>query len=121
MEKINSMRTEMDMVNSSYEPLWGDDINTAINEAIEVAKKKGKTIRFYFNDVTISVNSDSDPSLIHRDWHRATNSYTNKEVGPKPNLVLTKKEIENDARIDALNEELYKLYQENNEMKNQGN
>ena len=61
-------------------------------------------MKFDFNGVMVSVRSDSNPELIFRDWSRAMSGYIEKAVGPYPNPVLTDKENESDARIEAKKE-----------------
>jgi hypothetical protein len=88
------------------------EITQTIREAIEVSGTygwtdfdyKGALVKFDFNGVMVSVQTDSDPELIHRDWLRALNGYIDKAVGPYPNPVLTDEEKESDARIEAKNE-----------------
>ena len=63
------------------------------------------SVKFEFNGVTVSVRMDSDPELIYRDWSRGLSGYIDKNVGPYPNPVLTDEEKENDARIEAENEQ----------------
>lgn len=62
------------------------------------------TVSFEFNDVDISVKSDSDAELILRDFHRAMSSYIGKQVGPYPSEQLTEEEVASDAAIEAENE-----------------
>lgn len=77
------------------------NIKDTIAEAISVADcMLDVTIQFEFNDVIVSVRSDSNPELIHRDWLRSLNGYIGKNVGPNPNPVLTDKEKASDARIE---------------------
>lgn len=71
----------------------------------EWVKQKGGLVKFEFNGVTVSVRMDSDPELIYRDWSRGLSGYIDKNVGPYPNPVLTDEEKENDARIEAENEQ----------------
>lgn len=90
----------------------GSEISQTIREAIEISGTygwtdfdyKGALVKFDFNGVMVSVQTDSDPELIYRDWNRAMNGYIDKAVGPYPNPVLTHEEKETDARIEAENE-----------------
>lgn len=65
----------------------------------------GVSLTFEFNGVTVTVREDSDPELIYRDWSRALSGMIDKNVGPYPNPVLTDEEKENDARVEAENEQ----------------
>ena len=90
----------------------GAQINNCIREAISFSKNvnypeysvDSTLVSFEFNDVIVSVKSDSNPDLIYRDWVRAYAGYIDKNVGPYPNPVLTDEEVENDARIEAENQ-----------------
>ncbi len=88
----------------SIETLIGSSVTTTISEAITLANNLDADIQFDFNGVTITVNQDSNPDLIYRDWSRALSGYTNSAVGPSPNPILTAEEIANDNRIEAENE-----------------
>lgn len=91
--------------NGDYIARTGADIMSTIAEAIALsAEENDKVITFEFNYVTVSVRSDSNPGLIHRDWSRSLNGYIGKSVGPNPNPVLTDEEKESDALIEEKNE-----------------
>lgn len=90
--------------NGVLEPMAGSNIVATIAEAIVIAGEQDRPITFVFNGVTITVHSDSNPELIHRDWSRAMSGYINKSVDPYPTSVLTEKERASDARIHAKNE-----------------
>lgn len=85
---------------------WHGDIDTAIHEIIVLSRQMSEPVQFDFNGVTLLVNGDSDPSLIHRDWSRGMNGYLGKNptVGPYPSVVLSDDDIKNDAVIEAANE-----------------
>ena len=88
----------------SIDVMAGADITNTIAEAIDVARGLDTTLQFKFNDVAVSVRSDSNPALIHRDWSRALNGYIDKNVGPNPNPVLTDEEKASDAHVEKENE-----------------
>lgn len=88
-----------------FEVMAGANITSTIAEAIALAADEDRTIVFEFNGVNVSVVAGSDPDLIYRDWSRAFSGYIEKNVGPNPNPVLTDEEQENDARIEAENEQ----------------
>ena len=81
----------------------GANITGKIAEAIAFSANENRAIAFEFNDVIVTVHSDSDPELIYRDYLRAYKGYINEDIGPYPNLVLTDEEKANDARIEAEN------------------
>ena len=107
------MRDLCNMKAVTFEAAPGSTIDSCIREAISFSELNGRhdhgensaLVSFKFNDVTVSVKSDSNPELVHRDWHRAMNGYIDKNVAPYPNPVLTDEEKENDARIEAENEQ----------------
>ncbi|MCB9835087.1 hypothetical protein H6792_03625 [Candidatus Nomurabacteria bacterium] len=107
MQDLWNMRT------ATFDAASGSSVEDCIQEAIDFSKEngchkygeQGTLVSFEFNDVTVSVRSDSNPELIYRDWSRAINDYIDKNVGPYPNPVLTDEEKENDARIKAENEQ----------------
>jgi hypothetical protein len=83
-------------------PAPGSNINAVIPEAIQLAK--GRPFTFEFNEVTVTVCSDSDPMLIYRDWQRALSGYITGGVGPYPPVKLTAAELAHDAKVEAQNE-----------------
>ena len=87
--------------NGEYQVKMGSNIRDTIIEGIVLSVEKKCSIEFEHNGITVSVGPDSDPRLIYRDWSRALKGYIGKNVGPNPNLVLTDKELANDARIKA--------------------
>lgn len=107
------MRNLWNMKAVTFDPTPGSRINACIQEAIDFSRlngwhdhgERGTLVSFEFNDVIVSVKSDSDPVLIYRDWNRAMSGYIDKKVGPYPSPVLTDEEKENDARIEAENEQ----------------
>lgn len=84
--------------------MCGSTITNTIAEAIAFSAKRNRPVAFKFNDVTVTVRSDSNPELIYRDWSRALSGYIGQNVGPYPNPVLTDEEKASDARIKAKNE-----------------
>lgn len=82
----------------------GSHIDATIQEAIELAQDEQRFITFDFNGVTITVDAESDPSLIYRDWNRALSGYIPKKVGPRPSPALSEEEKAKDAQIEAENE-----------------
>lgn len=92
------------MHNGELTVMAGSDISNTVAEAIEIARGLDKTFKFEFNGVVVTVESDSNPELILRDWRRALNGYTEKTVGPKPKAELSAEELANDARIEADNQ-----------------
>lgn len=88
------------------EVLPGSEIHTVIADAIRRAEKIGDQCQFDFNGVTIIVDSDSDPELIHRDWCRALYGYLGKSpsVGPFPSVQLSSEEIERDREVEERNQ-----------------
>lgn len=88
----------------SIDVMAGANITDTITEAISVARGLDAAMQFEFNDVTVTVRSDSNPELIYRDWSRALNGYIGKNVGPYPNSVLTNEEEASDARVEAQND-----------------
>ena len=107
------MRALWNMKAVTFDATPGSHITDCIREAISFSKlngwhdhgENGTLVSFEFNDVTVSVKSNSDPELIYRDWLRGLSGYIDKNVGPYPNPVLTDEEKENDARIEAENEQ----------------
>lgn len=97
----------------TFEAAAGSRIMDCIHEAIRFSKRNGwhdfgengTLVSFEFNGITVSVKSNSDPRLIYRDWSRALSGYIGGNVGPYPALFLTEEEKENDARIEAKNEQ----------------
>jgi hypothetical protein len=81
----------------------GSDINDAVPEAIEIAKKSGGEFTFDFNGVSITVRGDSSPGLILRDWNRGM-SGSITSVGPYPPSELSATERAHDAEVEAANE-----------------
>jgi CubicO group peptidase (beta-lactamase class C family) len=88
----------------TLEVMAGCDIMSTIREAIHLSFRGKKTIVFEFNDVLVTVEADSDPELIYRDWNRALNGYIGKDVGPYPKAVLSEEELLSDGRIKAENQ-----------------
>lgn len=65
------MRNFMRQTNGVYDVAPGAHIESTIREAIELATKRACTITFVFNNVTVSVRSDSDPKHALRDYWQA--------------------------------------------------
>jgi len=82
----------------------GSNITSTITEAITLTRALDADIQFDFNGITVTVNQDSNPDLIYRDWNRALSGYIKNKVGPNPATVLTTDEILSDAKIEAKNE-----------------
>ncbi len=86
------MRNLWNMKAATFDAAPGSTINTCIQEAIDFSRlngwhdhaERGTLVSFEFNGVTVSVKSDSDPELVHRDWNRAMSGYIDKNVGPYP-------------------------------------
>jgi hypothetical protein len=76
-----------------------------IKKMIGLAKEGDFTAKQELNGVTILVNGDSNSELIFRDQQRAQSGYIEKEVGPYPKVELSAEDKENDARVEAKNEE----------------
>lgn len=92
--------------------MCGSSIEPTVKEAIRLAKReKGNSVTFNFNGVEITVEPNSDPNLILRDWRRALNGYIDKNVGPHPKAKLSKEEKDHDAFIEAENEKALKKRQ----------
>jgi len=87
------------------------NIWTSIDEAIAFSAQNGKDVTFKFNGVTVTVNSNSDRGLIHRDYQRATSGCIKKDVGPDPKFELSAEEIASDARITFENQRKYQQQQ----------
>ena len=101
-----------------FDVMIGSDITSTIIEAIALSSMEdNRLIKFKFNDVTVSVYSDSNPELIYRDWSRALSGYISKNVGPNPNPVLTDEEEISDTRIRQENERRYQKIREEYEAK----
>ena len=88
----------------SLDVMPGSTIDHTVNEAIGLAISRQEALKFEFNGVTVTVEADSNPELILRDWRRALNGYTEKTVGPKSKAELSVEELANDARIEAENQ-----------------
>ncbi len=83
----------------------GSQIHRTIAEAKILSRtERTQSVTFDFNDVTVTVQPDSDQALVYRDWDRALHGYIDKQVGPHPNPVLTDEEKANDQRIKAEND-----------------
>lgn len=81
----------------------GTTIDNAIVDAIEIARESGRSFSFDFNSVTVTVEADSSPALILRDFKRVMNGYI-RNVDPQPKPELSAEELESDARIEADNQ-----------------
>jgi hypothetical protein len=99
------MNNLWDEKNGVFEVSPGANITATIAEAIKRARSAGREIVFEFNGVTVAVQADSYPELIHRDWSRSMSGYIGKRVGPYPSERLTSAELANDAKVEAKNEE----------------
>lgn len=107
-----TMRALWNMKAVTFEAAAGSYLIDCIHEAIRFLVRNGRhnhdengmLVSFMFNDVKVSVKSNTDLVLIYRDWLRAVHGYIDPEVGPYPNPVLTDEEKENDAPVEAENE-----------------
>jgi hypothetical protein len=52
------------------EPFAGARIDDCVVEAVDLARRKGCTVRFVFNDLPVEVEPDSLASAVHKDWYR---------------------------------------------------
>lgn len=95
---MRNLRKEMDGI---YNVRVGADITATIAEATVLSAEEKRPIAFEFNGVIVTVCSDSNPELIHRDWARAGDDCIPKRIGPYPNPVLTEEEEGRDSRIRA--------------------
>lgn len=90
------------MTITKYKPMGGDEINQTIRHAILHAQATGTVVEFIFNGVTVQVASNSNPTLIHRDWQRGMlrteGTFT---VQPHPSPVLSGDDLAEDARLEA--------------------
>ncbi len=88
----------------NYQVRPGSEISDTIRAALLVSltDPTGQAT-FVFNDVPVTVEPDSDPELIQRDWSRAMNGYIEK-VGPHPAEQLSSQELASDRLIEAENE-----------------
>jgi len=89
---------------------WFFTIDEAIKKLIENSSNmssKYVTVEseYDFNGVKLVLRSDSDPKLIYRDWYRALSGYITRQVGPYPKKVLGQDDLDNDAAVEAKNEE----------------
>lgn len=108
------------MLKRQLEVLAGDDIRNAVKAAFKmVSKSDPRTVVWFdFNGVRVNVSSDSEESLVYRDWTRAISGYLGKdaEIGPVYAAELTREELDSDAKIEAENhrrhQEEVKRYQE---------
>lgn len=84
----------------------GNEITSAIKNAITDAQANGDECQFEFNGVTVVVSGASDPDLIYRDWSRGLSGYLgdNPTVGPYPKPELSEAEKASDATIKAAND-----------------
>ncbi len=98
------MKNLLDEMNGIFDVAAGSRITDVITEAIALSEKEERIIRFEFNGVIVSVSSNSDPELIHRDCLRSFSGYIDKNVGPNPSPVLTDEERASDASIAKENE-----------------
>jgi len=88
-------------------------ISSATTQAIAFSAKESRPVSFHFNGMIITVNADSDASLIFRDWLRAGYGLIDKNVGPYPKPALTDQEMadidyakaENERRIQEMQEQ----------------
>lgn len=68
-------------------------IKPTIKEAIELAKNEdGGSVSFDFNDIEITVEPNSNPDLILRDFWRALDGHIDKNVGPHPKYELSEED-----------------------------
>ena len=70
------------------------------------------TLETEFNGVTVRIRHDSDLQLLYRDWRRGMSGYIEGIVGPYPKEQLSEEDLANDRRIEAENQERYRLQQE---------
>ena len=76
-------------------------IRKNVDLAIELAEiESTRKTTLIFNDVSIRVESSSDPKLITRDYGRVAAGYISGPVGPFPAPQLSSEEVESDNRID---------------------
>jgi hypothetical protein len=59
----------------TYEVDFFSSIDSAIQEAQDIATRESKVVRFEFNSAMINVSATSDPVLIKRDFRRAMAGY----------------------------------------------
>ncbi len=98
---MNILQKEKDGI---FVVMAGADITHTIHEAIKLSNQENRPISFEFNEVVVTITSNSRPELIYRDWLRAFYGYIPKKVGPEPAPELTQEEKANDARIEAQRE-----------------
>lgn len=79
----------------------GANILDVILEAISLVPDKNATLKIVFNDVPMSIRSDSNPWLLLREWERVYWAHGSKEVGPYPNEIPTAEEEIVDAKREA--------------------
>ena len=112
--EYENFRTNMNREEERYmlDVHGGSSIKECVREAFFIAQyTDGHTVSFLFNDVVVRVARDSIPSLIIRDWERASNGYIDREVGPYPDVTLTPEQLASDASIQASNEERWEQQQ----------
>jgi len=92
----------------------GNEINSTIKNAIEESVRCGDACQFDFNGVTVLVDAESDPRLIHRDWLRGMSGYLgdNPTVGPHPAPELTEEDIASDNSVQEENDRKRKIQEE---------
>ena len=74
----------------------GDEITDCIANAIKHAVQNDTPVQFVHNGVTVTVDIDSDRTLIYRDWQRARHGAMGKDakVGPRAKEKLNKHEAD---------------------------
>lgn len=83
----------------NYKVLGGADIHKTIRDAIDLASiDPTGSVSFDFNDVHVTVEPNSDPTLILRDWKRAINGCIDR-VRPHPAATLSAQEVKRDRLI----------------------
>lgn len=85
-------------------------IEMGIHHATALAAYLQAPVVFEFNGIIMTVDRDSDPKLLYRDYDRALIGCIDRHVGPYPKAVLTAEEIEHDAAIRAEVNEKRKAY-----------
>ena len=88
----------------NYEVFGGATITAAIADAIALAATDPTGhASFTFNGVDVTVEPDSNPVLILRDWQRGMSGYVTT-VGPHPAAELSPQELASDQLIERENQ-----------------
>ena len=89
----------LEEVNGELIVSGGANIGAAIEEAIDIARREQREVRFRFNETLFVLRGDADMSLISRDWVRARYGIIS-QVGPDF-AELSPKDLERDKRKAA--------------------